>query len=185
MGMRCVALDVETTGLSPGQDRIVEFCFAELTPELSVEQVWTDRVNPGKPIPREAEQVHGISATDVEHKPGFNRFAAGVQQFLDDAVIMAYNAAFDTRFLHHELRRCGEPGLAKDASVIDPYHVFAEHFDTTYTLEDAYQHITGERHDAAHSAMGDVDAMLTVARHQLHRLDADLSMLAVHRAQLC
>lgn len=176
MSMRFVAFDVETTGFSPQQDRIVEFCFAELTSLSTVERVWADRVNPGCMIPRDAAAVHGITEEDVVGKPRFERYAPGVQEFVSDAVLIAYNASFDVPFLHAALQRSGQPGLA-EPDVIDPCAVFETCFDTSYRLEEAYQHVTGENHAAAHSADGDVQAMLSVLQHQVDVLDVEVTEL--------
>jgi DNA polymerase III epsilon subunit-like protein len=173
--MDLVAVDVETTGLDPEQDRIVEFCFAAVKqPDLGLSTVWTDRVDPQQVIPSAASQVHGITRSDVKQKPGFETYAAGIQEVVEDAAVIAYNAVFDIRFLHAALQRHGHDGFTETVPVIDPYRVFQEQYGEAYSLEDAYHVFTGERPAAAHTADGDVAAAVTVLQHQLQ--DCGLSL---------
>src|SRR5690606_5341836 len=69
-----VFLDLETTGLSPAHDRIVELAIIKVTPQGDVlERV--RRFDPGCPIPPEATAVHGIGDDDVRGEPPFARRA--------------------------------------------------------------------------------------------------------------
>ena len=70
--------DLETTGVSVSNDRIVEIAILKLHPDESKEsKIW--RVNPECPIPPQASAVHGIYDSDVADKPNFKHF---LNQFL-------------------------------------------------------------------------------------------------------
>ena len=63
-----VCFDLETTGVDPQTDRIVELSVLRVEPDGS-RQSRTRRINPGRPIPKEATAVHGISDADVADQP--------------------------------------------------------------------------------------------------------------------
>lgn len=160
---RIVAFDLETTGLDPKEDRIVEFAFILLDTEMEELDRWTDIVNPGRPIPREAANVHGITDEDVTGAPAFGHVAPLVQRLVDDAVLMAYNHEFDIPFLDAELKRAGGPGLPPKTPAIDPMiHFKRYHPDTSNRLEHAVQHYLDTPLDGAHRAIHDTQAMVDV-----------------------
>lgn len=178
---RVVALDLETTGLDPESDRIVEFCFIELDDRLQESSRWTERVNPGIPIPPEVTQVHGIKDADVAAKPGFDAHAARIQALLDDAVLMAYNHHFDINCLHYELVRHGQAGLSMERPVVDPLDIFRRFHP--HSLAGAVKRYLDADIADAHSAEGDTQAMLDVFRAQIeaHGLEPRASANLVER----
>ncbi len=165
--VRCVnfvAFDLETTGLDIEQDRIVEFCFISLDADLQETARWTERVNPGVPIPAEVIEVHGITEQDVADKPTFDAFAAKIQDLLKDATLIAYNHDFDVGLLHHELLRHGQKGIPMDVPVIDPSAIFRQHFP--HSLAGAVRLYLDRELVGAHGAEADTAAMLDVLRAQ-------------------
>lgn len=96
-------IDVETTGLDPGRDEVVElacvlFAFDGRTGEiLAVVDQYTGLRQPSFPIPPEASRIHGITDEDVR---GRDLDHARVRAMLREAAfIVAHNAAFDRAFL--------------------------------------------------------------------------------------
>ncbi|HEY1705868.1 MAG TPA: exonuclease domain-containing protein [Trebonia sp.] len=67
------ALDLETTGLSPRTDRVVEIAVIQLDHDLSPCGEFTTLVKPGRDI--DATHIHGISARDVVDAPRFEQIA--------------------------------------------------------------------------------------------------------------
>ncbi|MFC2062667.1 exonuclease domain-containing protein [Chloroflexota bacterium] len=63
-------IDVETTGLNPYVDRIVELSILKIHPDGS-EEYKSHRVNPEIPIPPVATTVHGITDADVAEESFF------------------------------------------------------------------------------------------------------------------
>ncbi len=63
-------IDLETTGIDPKVDRIIEISVLKLTPDGGADHR-TRRVNPGVPIPPEASAIHGITDDDVAEMPSF------------------------------------------------------------------------------------------------------------------
>lgn len=105
--MREIVLDTETTGLSPlGGDRMVEIGCVELFNRVETGRTFHAYFNPGRPMPSEAEAVHGLSDVFLSDKPLFGDVCEELLAFLADTPIVAHNAPFDFGFLNHELALC-------------------------------------------------------------------------------
>jgi len=105
--MREIIFDTETTGLSPaGGDRMVEIGCIELVNRVETGRTFHAYFNPERPMPSEAEAVHGLSDTFLSDKPRFLEKAEELLEFIADSPLIAHNAAFDFGFLNHELQRC-------------------------------------------------------------------------------
>lgn len=95
---KLVFLDVETTGLSPAMgDRVVELgmIICQGTTEINRS---SHLINPGRPIPWDAQRVHGISDQDVSECPPFREIAGKVESTLVDSWVVGHNVRFDTGF---------------------------------------------------------------------------------------
>lgn len=126
--MREIVFDTETTGLDPKDGhRLVEFAGVELHERVPTGRFLHFHVNPGRPMPAEAEAIHGLSDAFLSDKPPFAEKAAELTAFLADAVIVAHNASFDMRFLNFELERCGHPRL-DGGRVIDTLELARKRF---------------------------------------------------------
>ncbi len=167
MDASVIAFDLEATGLNPEFDRIVEFCLIGLDDELNEVDRWTERVNPGIPIPAETTEIHGISDEDVADLPGFSHHAPKIQELLTGSTLMAYNHGYDLNLIHYELQRHGQPGLDMDHPVIDPLVIFRQNHP--HSLAGAVKHYLGRdlSDSEAHSADGDAAAMVEVFRAQV------------------
>ncbi len=73
-------IDVETTGLNPYSDRIVELSILKVHPD-GMEEYKSHRVNPGIPIPAKATAVHGVTDADVADEPMFKQYARSGPRF--------------------------------------------------------------------------------------------------------
>ncbi len=96
-------LDFETTGLSPGMDRVVEISVMRIEPGQKPQFVLDTLVNPQRPMA--ATEIHGISDEDVADAPVFEDVAGDLVSALSGAVLAAYNVYFDMRFLDYEMHR--------------------------------------------------------------------------------
>jgi DNA polymerase-3 subunit epsilon len=104
-GLRCVAVDLETTGLIPGHDRTLEIGAVAFTRAGGVEAEFAELVDPGIAIPRDASRVSGITDEMVRGRPPVAAALASFLAFLGDAVPVAHNAAFDIGFLAADAAR--------------------------------------------------------------------------------
>jgi DNA polymerase-3 subunit epsilon len=105
--MREIIFDTETTGLNPaGGDRMVEIGCIELVNRVETGRTFHAYFCPERPMPSEAEAVHGLSDIFLSDKPRFADKVEELLTFIGDAPLVAHNASFDFGFLNHELERC-------------------------------------------------------------------------------
>lgn len=110
--MREIVFDTETTGLSPQSgDRIVEIGCVEMFNRCETGRHFHSYFNPGRPMPTEAENVHGLSDRFLSDKPAFADVCEELLTFIGEAPMIAHNAAFDFSFVNHELGQCGRPAV--------------------------------------------------------------------------
>jgi DNA polymerase-3 subunit epsilon len=108
--MREIVFDTETTGLSfSGGDRLVEIGCVELINRVETGRTFHAYCCPERPMPAEAQAVHGLSDAFLSDKPRFHAIVAELLEFVGDAPLVAHNASFDFSFLNGELGRCGHP----------------------------------------------------------------------------
>lgn len=97
-------IDFETTGFSPKTGcRVVEVAVVRVDPDMEPRLVLDTLVDPDGPV--HATRIHGIAHDDVLGAPLFTDLAANVAEALSGAVVAAFNASFDMRFLEYELHR--------------------------------------------------------------------------------
>jgi DNA polymerase-3 subunit epsilon len=99
------AVDVETTGLFPSRDRIVEVAVVHLDPDTRVTGEFSTLVDPRRDVG--PTRIHRIRASDVSGAPTFQEAAGTVRRLLAGRVLVAHNARFDAMFLAAEFERCG------------------------------------------------------------------------------
>jgi len=108
--MREIVFDTETTGLSPQSgDRIVEIGCVELYNRVETGRTFHSYFNPGRPMPTDAEMVHGLTDRFLSDKPAFTDVCEDLLEFIGESPLVAHNAAFDFGFINHELGTCGRP----------------------------------------------------------------------------
>ena len=101
---RQIALDTETTGISPqGGHRIIEIGAVELINRRLTGQTFHYYLQPDRKIDIGAMKVHGITNEFLNDKPRFNEIADELKVFINDAELIIHNAPFDVGFLNHEL----------------------------------------------------------------------------------
>jgi DNA polymerase-3 subunit epsilon len=117
--LREIVLDTETTGLDPfSGHRMVEIGCVELMGHVPTGNHFHTYLNPERDMPREAENVHGLSAEFLKDKPLFKIVARAFLEFIGDAPLVIHNAGFDLKFLNAELDALGLP-LIDTARAID------------------------------------------------------------------
>jgi DNA polymerase-3 subunit epsilon len=116
--MREIVFDTETTGLSPAAgDRMVEIGCIEMVGRVETGRHFHCYFNPERPMPSEAEAVHGLSDIFLSDKPRFADKAEELLEFIGEAPLVAHNASFDFGFLNHELERCGRGNVCMSRMV--------------------------------------------------------------------
>jgi DNA polymerase-3 subunit epsilon len=116
--MREIVLDTETTGLNPFDGhRIVEIGAVELWHQVPTGQTYHQYINPERPMPEEAFNVHGISEAFLADKPVFTAVAKAFLDFIRDSKLVIHNASFDMRFLNAELEWAGLQAIPTDQAI--------------------------------------------------------------------
>jgi DNA polymerase III subunit epsilon len=162
--------DLETTGTDPAKDRIVEFAYRKVMPDLS-EKAASRLVNPGIPIPIEASEVHHITDEMVKDQPLFRQVAKSLYAELAGCDLAGYNILnFDVPLLWEEFYRAGIEWDLDGVRIVDSYAIWqklqprkllnaAREFAPDYPIDET----------ALHEAGADVLAVTEVLRGQCAR----------------
>jgi DNA polymerase III epsilon subunit family exonuclease len=108
-----VAVDVETTGLRPARQRIVEVAVVRFAEGREVER-FESLVNPGRRLPKYIADLTGIADIDLAEAPTFAAVADRVLQVLGEGLLVGHNVGFDISFLDAELARLDRPRLTNE-----------------------------------------------------------------------
>lgn len=100
-------LDVETTGLSPSENNVIEIGAVKVS-KLRVGKKMSTFINPVRDIPFYITQLTGITNQDVTDAPLFEEIAVPVKEFVGETIIGGHNFAFDNSFLKKEYMYSGE-----------------------------------------------------------------------------
>jgi len=105
-----VIIDLETTGLYAAEgDQIIEFGALKVT-NLEIDGPgYQQLVNPGRPIPEAATNVHGISDADVKDCPTTDQAMPEFLKYTGSRIWVAQNAPFDLSFIMRDMRRLKIP----------------------------------------------------------------------------
>lgn len=136
--MREIVLDTETTGFDPETgDRIVEIGALELVNHLPTGRTFHVYLNPERPMPQEAFEVHGLGDDFLRDKPKFAEVAADFTAFIgEDARLVIHNAQFDMKFLNWELKAAGYP-VMPHARAVDTLEIARSQFPGAQNSLDA------------------------------------------------
>jgi DNA polymerase III epsilon subunit family exonuclease len=163
-------IDIETTGLSKHSDKITEIAAARVRDGKVVDSFQT-LVNPEMHIPSFITKLTGITNSMVADAPKIHEVLEGFVSFLGKDTFVAHNATFDFGFLAHNLQKhhghelCNEKLCTRKlANRLVPEL-------PRKRLGDLCEHFNVEN-EAAHRAMGDVNATVKVFSNMLGKLEA-------------
>lgn len=108
-----VAIDVETTGLKPRQQRVIEVALIRFKGGIEIER-YESLLNPDRGIPAYIANLTSITNGHVEDAPRFHEIADRVIDFIGDALLVGHNIAFDINFINAELSRADRPELINE-----------------------------------------------------------------------
>lgn len=97
--MKFIAFDLETTGIQPRTDAVVEIGAVRFDESEPVDTFCT-LINPGRPIPPEASAVNGITDDMVADQPTIKSVLSDLADFCGELPLVAHNAPFDFKFLN-------------------------------------------------------------------------------------
>jgi DNA polymerase-3 subunit epsilon len=178
-------IDVETTGLHPNTDRIVELSILKVLPDGNTEYK-SHRVNPGVPIPVESIAIHGITDSDVANEPEFGKYAKSVKDFLDGCDISGFNViSFDLPFLEAEFARVEVNFSRQGRALIDSQVIY--HKMEPRNLQSAYQKYCGKQMVVMHNSQEDAKVAAEILDGQLEahpELPRDVATLCSYCYQI-
>ena len=167
-----VFFDLETTGINPVTDRIVELSMLKALEDGSLES-YNTRINPEIPIPYETTLIHGISDSDVKDKPTFKSVALAIDAFLEGCDLAGYNSMkFDLPLLVEEFMRAGVEFDYAKRRMVDAQKIF--HHMEPRTLSAAFKFYCGKEmsdEGRAHSAEFDTLVTFKVLLEQVKRYE--------------
>ncbi len=164
-----VFFDLETTGVDPTKDKIVEISMLKIHPD-GTEETFHSLVNPKCPIPESSSSVHGITDKDVADSPSFADLASKIAGFIENSDLGGYNCLkFDVPLLAESFLEAEVPIDLRSRKIVDVQVIF--HKKEQRTLSAAYKFYCDKVLEDAHTATADTRATYEVLLGQLHRYD--------------
>lgn len=159
--------DIESTGLNPRTDRIVELAVLRLEPGgARSSRTWL--LNPGMPIPLESVAIHGITDEMVRDAPSFADRADEILAFFRGCDLGGFGLSkLDIPILEEEFSRCGMFFNAAGRRLFDALRIY--HRREPRDLATALRFFCGEELEGAHGAEADAAAALRVLEGEFAR----------------
>ncbi len=99
-----VSFDLETTGLSPRHDEIIEIGAVKIEGGIIVDEFSTF-INPKKRLSKFTTDLTGITNEDLVGAPLLEEVATNFRKFVGDSVLVAHNASFDYNFINEAFKK--------------------------------------------------------------------------------
>jgi predicted DnaQ family exonuclease/DinG family helicase len=164
-----VALDIETTGLSPELNHIIEIAAIKYRHGKKTDEFHT-LINPKSRIPSNITQITGLSDSDVADQPYLDEKLPEFYKFIDNLPIVGHNIEFDLQFFEYAIRKLEDDFDDWKNHFKKPFkYVKNDQLDTllfsrilypylnSFKLGDLSQHFE-INHNAQHRAMSDAEA---------------------------
>jgi DNA polymerase III subunit epsilon len=159
--LRYVVFDTETTGIRPSEgDELIAIAAVRIVNgRILTGETFERLINPGRSIPASSVRIHGITEDMARDKPPARVVLPQFKNFVGDGVLIAWNAAFDMRFL--ELKQ-DEAGVRFNNPVLDALllSIYVSNEPINHSLMATAERL-GVVVTGRHTALG--DAMATAA----------------------
>ena len=162
--MREIVLDTETTGLDPLRgDRLVEIGCVEIFNRMPTGQTFHRYINPQRDMPKEAFDVHGLSAEFLADKPLFSAVAEEFLAFVGDSPLVIHNASFDIGFINAELEKVARTAIPRERLVDTLLLARRKHPGVSNRLDDlCSRYAIDNSHRTRHGALLDAELLAEV-----------------------
>ena len=160
-------VDLETTGLSPATDSIIEIGLVLLDPDGSTQRSWTTLVNPGADVDAGPTSIHGLVGEDLADAPTLGRVADLLVRDLAGRAVVAHNARFDVGFLTQALGGLGRLGRGARIPRVCTMELARSYMTTPSRRLVACCEAAGVRIGSHHCALDDANASAGLLRHYM------------------
>jgi len=164
------AVDLETTGVNPAFNKIVEIGAVRFRLDV-LGGSFHSLINPGVHIPENVVRIHGITDFMVAQSPALEEILDDFTSFIDGAVLVIQNPRFDLSFIERALRMHNAPG--PELLALDTVRLAKKHFTDlpNHKLPTLASHLGLEV--TSHRALDDAVACMTVFRESLKGFGMD------------
>ncbi|NLT43212.1 MAG: DEAD/DEAH box helicase [Anaerolineae bacterium] len=148
-----VAVDLETTGLDPQYDSIIEVGAVRFS-DSGPGPTFSSLVSPGRLVPAKIQHLTGITNEDLSHAPAATDVMRRLADFVGRDPVVGHNIGFDISFL-------ARFGVAQRNRRLDTFEIST--ILMPHMARHSLQHLVGELHlssDSAHRALDDAQASM-------------------------
>lgn len=155
-----VIVDVETTGLNPSSDRIIQISAIKFDASGNMTDTFDTYINPDIHIPARASSINHITDRMVASAPRAADIRDGFLDFLGNSLIVGYNTIFDLKFLNAEF-----PDAFVGREYVDVLKIARESLSLdNYRLETVARAV-GHMSSSYHNSLYDCAATAEVLRY--------------------
>lgn len=115
MDSEYVVFDIETTGLSPRYNKIIEIGAVKIK-NGKIQDTFSEFINPEVPIPYTITKLTSITDQMVMEAPTIDEILPKFMEYVGDAILVAHNASFDTGFIKEF---CKQLDIPFDSTIMD------------------------------------------------------------------
>lgn len=176
--VRFSVVDVETTGLSASNNRIIEIAIVNVE-NLKIKSKFHSLVNPRTAIPSFITQFTGISNDDVEDAPYFDEIVNQIKNTLTGSVLTAHNLPFDSSFIDFEFKRAGVE-LEEDLSLCTlrlSRRIYPELKSKSLSSVSSHLKI---KNNSAHRALSDAGATAKILIKIIAKLKKESNLISLN-----
>ncbi|VEG28257.1 DNA polymerase III polC-type [Actinomyces howellii] len=160
-------VDLETTGLSPASDSILEIGLVLVGADGTVERSWSTLVDPGAGVDVGPTFIHGIVATELDGAPPLSAIADLLVRDLAGRAVVAHNARFDVGFLTHALGALGRLARGSVVPRVCTMELARRFMSTPSRRLVTCCEVAGVEIGRHHSALDDAHAAAGLLRHYM------------------
>jgi predicted DnaQ family exonuclease/DinG family helicase len=162
-----IAFDLETTGLDPKNDAIIEVALVKFD-ETGILERYTTLVNPGFPLPAESMNITGITDEDLKDAPFFSDIRPKLLEFLaDGSPLLGHNVDFDLSFFREYGVDVGSRPLLDTFRIAEFLFFDAKSLNLGSLLESL-----GKSFGDQHRALADTEATVVLFEHCIEHMRA-------------
>ncbi|HOD52634.1 MAG TPA: 3'-5' exonuclease [Candidatus Hydrogenedentes bacterium] len=162
-----IAFDIETTGLSPYENALLEIAGVKFRVDGAIFETFQELANPGSAIPEAVRAITGLTDEMVAaRRPPIEVLRAFLVWAGPDPYFLAHNASFDIRFINAAFLNSAEP--APNLRLVDTLAWARERFPERkgYALGELLEAI-GAAREGLHRALGDAMGVRALVMHLL------------------